>query len=67
MITTVKKWNDSQEKAFLEFAEKCRKNSSMTEEEIQAKRNQYFTFFPYKTGFVLWGRYPIWKRRKMDF
>lgn len=61
MITTVKEFNEDQEKQYQEYCEKCHKNNVPT-----MPFSRYFTKFDYKQGFVAWGKYPIYKRRKKD-
>jgi len=61
-ITTVKEFNDNQQRQYAEHLAKCKVNGVVDVDRFE----RYFTRFDYKSGYVLWGKYPIYKRRKKD-
>ena len=61
-ITTVKEYNDDQQRQYEEHLAKCKANGVKEVDPF----NRYFHKFPYKQGYVLWGRYPVYKKRKKD-
>lgn len=61
---TVKEWNAFADAAYQSYTEECKQNG--LEPQRRDNFNQFCTFSQ-KTGFVMPGKYPIYKRRRKDF
>jgi hypothetical protein len=60
-IITVTEYNKQADEAWTEYCAKCRSNS--VEPQKRSNFNQFMKF-PYKTGFVVDGTYPLYYRTK---
>lgn len=64
-ITTVEEFNADQDQQFKDHLNKCRANGVIIHpEKEQEEFNRYFFKFGYKRGFVLWGKYPVYRKTK---